>query len=143
MTLRLPAAAREEVLSHARERAPEEVVGVFGGTLDAEAGGADGPTAVVETVHQARNVADRPSVRYEIDAEEQYTIMRTIEDAGREIVGFYHSHPEGPLAPSQTDADRAAWPDRSYVIASLAGEPALASWRWTGEVFESEELVVE
>lgn len=137
MTIRLPSDRREEVLAHAGEGAPAEVVGVFGGSR-----GEDGE-AVVETVHRATNVADRPRVRYAIGAEEQYAIMTGIEDAGREVVGFYHSHPGGPLAPSPTDADRATWPGRSYVIVSLAGEPALGSWRWTGDRFQLEELVVD
>lgn len=144
MTLRLPAGNREEMLAHAREGAPEEVVGVFGGARDVATGGGVGAeaTAVVETVHRAANAADRPRTRYAIGAEEQFALMQTIEDAGRDVIGFYHSHPEGPLAPSPTDADRAAWPGRSYVIVSLAGEPALGSWRWSGEAFEREPLEV-
>lgn len=136
MTLRLPSACRDEVVAHAREGAPEEVVGVLGGRRE-------GGDAVVEAVHRADNVADRPRVRYAMGAEEQYAIMTAVEDAGRDVVGFYHSHPEGPLTPSPTDAERATWPGRSYVIVALAGEPALGSWRWTGEAFEEENLVVD
>jgi proteasome lid subunit RPN8/RPN11 len=135
MTLRMPVAVRDEVVVHAREGAPEEVVGAFGGER--------GDPAVVETVHRAENVADRPRVRYEMDPEEQFSLLRGIEGSGREVVGFYHSHPRGPLEPSATDADRAAWPDRSYVIVSLAGDAELGSWRWTGERFEREPVLVD
>ena len=48
----------------------------------------------------------------------------------RELLGFYHSHPDHPARPSQYDLDH-AWPVFSYVIVSvregLAAE--LTSWR--------------
>lgn len=131
--IRIPDDCRREVVAHAREGAPEEVVGVLGG--------ARGDPATVETVHRAENVADTPGTRYEVDPVEQLELMDEIEAAGRDVVGFYHSHPRGPLEPSATDARMAAWPDRSYVVVSLSGEPELGSWRWTGEVFEREAVV--
>lgn len=50
--------------------------------------------------------------------------------AGRELVGFYHSHPDHPAIPSQYDLDH-AWPNLSYVIVSVRnGTPVdLRSWR--------------
>jgi proteasome lid subunit RPN8/RPN11 len=35
-----------------------------------------------------------------------------------DVVGFYHSHPDHPAAPSQFDLDH-AWPSYSYVIVSV------------------------
>jgi len=56
---------------------------------------------------------------------EQYARARDLE-----IVGFYHSHPDSPAAPSQYDLDH-AWPFFSYIIVSVrAGKPeAMTSWR--------------
>lgn len=129
--IRLPADAREEILAHAREGDPEEVCGILGGER--------GDPATVETVHRATNAADTPGTRYEIAPAEQFELMEDVESAGREVVGFYHSHPRGPLAPSHTDADLAAWPGRSYLIASLP-DGEIGSWRWTGEHFEREKV---
>ena len=39
------------------------------------------------------------------------------------LAGFYHSHPDHPARPSQTDLDN-AWPNFVYVIVSVAGRHA-------------------
>ncbi|ERG95443.1 Mov34/MPN/PAD-1 family protein [Haloquadratum walsbyi] len=41
-----------------------------------------------------------------------------IHKTGREVVGSYHSHPDGPLTPSETDTARAMWSGYSYLILS-------------------------
>ncbi|MDR2342687.1 MAG: M67 family metallopeptidase [Campylobacteraceae bacterium] len=48
---------------------------------------------------------------------------------GYEILGFYHSHPDHPSAPSKYDLDH-AWPFYSYVIVSVEKGEAklLTSW---------------
>ena len=119
----LPTAVREAILEQAREGRPEESCGVLGGEFDPDG------TSRVRSQYQAENVAEEPRTRYEIDPEQQLRIFERLEDRGEEIVGFYHSHPRGPPRPSATDAARATWPDRSYVIVSL--EPLeVGSWRW-------------
>lgn len=129
----------EAVLTHARTGAPKEVCGVLGGTRDDATG-----DSRVRSVHRTANVADRPRTAYRIDPAEQYDAMRDIEARGEEIVGFYHSHPTGPAHPSATDRDRATWNGYSYVIVALTDdEPSVGSWRWTGEAFEPESVVVE
>jgi proteasome lid subunit RPN8/RPN11 len=142
----IPEAVRDGILTHAREGAPEEVCGVLSGTENAD-DHHDEADHRVEVHHPAENVAERPRTRYEIDPREQLELMETIEDAGREVVGFYHSHPEGPAGPSATDSAQATWPGRSYVIVSLGGEngdseASLGSWRWTGEEFVKETVRV-
>lgn len=125
------------IVEHAEQGGSAEVCGVLGGLFDDE-------HSVVESVHRATNVAEAPDSRYLIDPAEQLEIMEHIEDSGEEVVGFYHSHPSGPPRPSATDADRAAWPDRSYVVVSLEGRPTANSWRWGGDEagFEPESLEV-
>ncbi|PGF16391.1 hypothetical protein CP556_09870 [Natrinema sp. CBA1119] len=141
----LPTTAREAILERAREGKPEEICGVLGGEYEP-----DGRSRVLSQ-YPAENVAEAPRRRYEIDPERQLRIFECLEDRGEEIVGFYHSHPRGPPRPSATDAARATWPDRTYLIVSL--EPLeVGSWRWRtggdganapGDRFEREQLVVE
>ena len=136
MTLVLPAAIREGMVEHARTGAPEEVVGVLAGDHG------DGES-VAERRYPAENAASAPETRYEIAPDEELELLQRVDEAGLDVVGFYHSHPRGPLAPSETDARLAAWPRYSYVILSLAGDAAeLGSWRWTGETFEREPVEV-
>jgi proteasome lid subunit RPN8/RPN11 len=134
--LELPDSFREDILAHAREGAPEEVVGVLAGTRGDD-------TSTVEGVYKADNAAETPETRYEIAPAEELDLLERIDEAGLDVVGFYHSHPRGPAAPSETDARLAAWPGRSYAIVSLADEaPGIGSWRWTGEAFEAEAVEI-
>lgn len=139
--LSLPRDAYDGILAHAESGGDEEVCGVLAGERRE---GADGATeeAFVETIHRAENVADTPETRYLIDPEAQLAIIEAVEDAGREVVGFYHSHPRGPPVPSETDAERAAWPGYSYAICVPGERPYLGSWRWTGEAFEREAVAL-
>ena len=139
-TITIPERIRDEIVAHARECAPEEVCGILAGSRTET-------EHRVEARHQADNVAETPRTRYEIDPREQLDLLEEIEAAGRDVVGFYHSHPHGPAGPSATDAAQATWPDRSYVIVSLedgdggeSREASVGSWRWTGEEFVAEEI---
>jgi proteasome lid subunit RPN8/RPN11 len=149
----IPESVREEMITHAREGAPEEVCGILAGVRGkSEEDESEEDESRVEECHPAENVAENPRVRYEIDPREQLELMEAIEESGREVVGFYHSHPRGPAGPSATDAVQATWPDRSYVIVSLEGseedvsdegDVSVGSWRWTGEEFVEESVRVE
>lgn len=135
--LSLPRAAYDDILAHAAG-SDEEICGILAG----ERGDDGADESRVEAVHRATNVADDPRTRYLIDPEEQLRLIEEIEDGGREVVGFYHSHPEGPALPSETDAERAAWPGYSYAICVPGERPYLGSWRWTGERFEREAVAL-
>jgi len=130
----LPSSVRDTIVDRAREGSPEEICGVFGGEYDA-----DGPSQV-RSQYPAENVADRPRTRYRIDPEEQFAIFERLDARGEEIVGFYHSHPDGPPRPSKTDTELATWPDRSYVILSLAPF-AIGSWRWRQDATDGDDTV--
>ena len=137
MTLVIPSPIRDAVREHARSGAPAEIVGVLAGHRDTS-------KSTVSRAYRARNVADRSGTRYEIDPGEEIELLERIDAAGLDCVGFYHSHPEGPAAPSETDARLAAWPGYSYLIVSLEAEPAdVGSWRWDGDRFECEEVRTE
>jgi proteasome lid subunit RPN8/RPN11 len=134
--LELPAAVRDEIVAHARDGAPEEAVGVLAGRRGEN-------RSSVERVYKAENAAETPETRYEIAPAEELDLLERIDEAGFDVVGFYHSHPRGPAGPSETDARLAAWPGHSYVIVSLAGDAAdIGSWRWTGEAFDSEPVEI-
>ena len=134
-----PRAVYDEVVSRAFDGDEAEVCGVLAGTR----GDGDEPS-IVARAHEAENVAETPRTRYRIDPEELLELIDGIEAAGRDVVGFYHSHPAGPTRPSETDAERATWPDRSYVICALDGHPFVGSWRWRAEdeTFEQETVSV-
>ncbi|MGH8508908.1 MAG: Mov34/MPN/PAD-1 family protein, partial [Gammaproteobacteria bacterium] len=62
---------------------------------------------------------------------------------GLEIVGVWHSHPDHPAEPSETDR-AAAWEGWSYLIVSVArdGINAIRSWRRDAGQFYEEDVVL-
>lgn len=154
-TLVLSAAVREAIDRHAREGVPHEICGVLTGTRNAESDGADTSDATdamdatdatddpdrVTGHRPVDNVADSPRTRYELAPEATLATIEDVEAAGDDVVGFYHSHPVGPLEPSATDERRATWP--GYVYAIVVPGEGVGAWRWTGERFVVLDLEVE
>lgn len=102
---------------HAAAAYPNECVGVLLGDWD--------HATDVRTVREVRslaNVSDQPQRGYRVDPRAVMELMRA-ERPGAVVLGFYHSHPDCPARPSETDRRDAA-PDFSYVILSVyAGTP--------------------
>lgn len=110
---------------HAAEAFPEECCGFLLGRAPA----ADG--ASVDTVLPARNEASGArGSRYLISPEAVLRARRRAGELGLEVVGYYHSHPDGTAEPSAHDLED-AWPATTYLILPVVrgapGEPR--SWR--------------
>jgi desampylase len=104
--------AHDDIVAHARETAPAECCGLLVGAGD----------RVAETV-RAANVDVNPN-RFEIDPGDHIRARRAARATGREVLGFYHSHPHSSATPSPSDRAEALYPDHLYLIVSLRGEPA-------------------
>jgi len=89
----------DAILRHARSGHPFEVCGVL---LGRNGGIVDGVVTV------ANRETEAPRVRYQIAPEDLLRIQREARDTGREVLGFYHSHPDHPARPSETDRRIAA-----------------------------------
>lgn len=114
--MRIARTLLDQIVSHAREEAPNECCGIVSG--------ADGEAT---RVYPARN-ADASPLRYTLHPSDQIRIMNEIEERGEEIAAIYHSHTKTPASPSQTDINLAEnWPDPLYLICSLAdgGDPSV------------------
>ena len=124
----------DEIVSHAREDAPNECCGLVSGS--------DGRAT---RVYRARN-AERSPLRYTIHPTDQLRIMNEIEERGEEIAAIYHSHTRTSAEPSQTDVNLAEnWPDPLYLICSLADpkDAELRGFAIRGGVVEEVDLDVE
>jgi proteasome lid subunit RPN8/RPN11 len=55
---------------------------------------------------------------YEIAPEELFRLIKEIRAAGLQMLGIYHSHPNGENSPSERDIERAYYPDAAYFIVS-------------------------
>jgi [CysO sulfur-carrier protein]-S-L-cysteine hydrolase len=104
----------DEIVAHAREDAPNECCGLVAGR--------DGAATAV---HRVANEFASP-FRYQLEGQQQYNLMKEIEQRGDELAGIYHSHTRSEAYPSQTDINQAKWwPDPLYLICSIAGEEPL------------------
>lgn len=123
MTILLSKDQVRAIEDHARTTFPEECCGLLLGMA--------GKRKRVLEVRPARNVAEsNRGRRYMIDPTEILAAERDASRDGREILGFYHSHPNHPAAPSDFDLSHAAWPGYSYVILSIVDRNPkdIASW---------------
>ena len=124
MSLRLRAVHTEQVHTHLCKAYPEEGCGVL-------VGRDEGERRIVEQVIPLDNRReDARSTRYLIPPEQLLHVERAARDAGLDVLGFFHSHPDHPARPSAFDLEH-AWPYYSYLIVSVVQGRAVkaASWR--------------
>jgi proteasome lid subunit RPN8/RPN11 len=107
----LPDALQRQLADEARAAYPRECCGLIEGVRAGE-------TIEAVALHPTRNLASA-SDRFEIDPAEHIRLLRTLRGTGREIVGCYHSHPDGEPKPSPRDRDSAHDEDFVWLIAGL------------------------
>ena len=101
--MRIAQALVEKMLAHARGGYPNEACGMFLG----RPAGAE-PALVEDVVPVENRETEKPRVRYAIAPEDHIRIDREAQKRGLEILGYFHSHPDHPALPSETDRQRAA-----------------------------------
>ena len=121
MTLSLSETLADEVRREGALAYPAECCGVL-------AGRAGEVKEVVHLVPMANRRTDDPH-RYLITPDDVRRVTAEVRASGLEVLGYYHSHPDHPAAPSAFDTEH-AWPWYSYVIVSVQqGRAAqLSSW---------------
>ncbi|HEY1837544.1 MAG TPA: M67 family metallopeptidase [Rhizomicrobium sp.] len=94
-SLALCAILRAQIAHEAKSAFPRECCGLIEGYRD-------GSRIVATRLHAARNVAAEPD-RFEIDPGAHVALLKTLRGTQREIIGCYHSHPNGRAEPSARD----------------------------------------
>ena len=116
-TLKISHENLSRIIEHARRDYPYEACGLVGGWDN-----------VADEIIPVPNIADSPRVRFEMDRRAMIAAIIALQSAQKEVVAIYHSHPESPAEPSQTDIAQATWPDAIYLIVSLAADPVIRAW---------------
>lgn len=135
VTLHLPQNVRLEILAWAESSYPFEGCGLL-------VGRAEGVERRVSRATRAHNInTERPHDRYELAPEDFLVAEKAAAEAGLELIGAWHSHPDQAASPSKTDLDL-AWPEWSYVIVKVRHGQAvdLRSWRQEDGTFREEAL---
>ena len=94
----------------------------------------------VEAARPAANVAADPRRRFEIDPQALVDMHRAAREGGPSVIGYYHSHPTGLAAPSDTDRAMAAGDGTVWAI---VGEDGVTFWRDGRDGFEPLPYTVE
>ena len=133
LTIWLPRALHDAIVAQCLAELPLEGCGLLLGERQ-------GASATVLEARPARNVR-ASATQYEIEPEAVLAADRAAREAGRMLIGAWHSHPGGAPVPSAQDRAE-AWPDWCYLVVGLAKPtaPELRAWRLLGESFVEDVL---
>lgn len=109
MSLYISQSDIERLRECARRAHPQECCGLLIG----ERRGGNGH---VEAIIPAENIAEGDRTKnYQIDWKTLFETVRRTRHETKDIIGFYHSHPDGSVEPSRKDTE-SAWVRHSYVL---------------------------
>jgi proteasome lid subunit RPN8/RPN11 len=117
--LALDAGVAAAIRRHGEEPYPH----VCCGALVGGAGRARAGVALPNTTEEG------PRRRFLVRPSDYRLAEQRAREAGGELMGFYHSHPDHPARPSQYDLDH-AWPNFAYVIVAVASGAARDMTVW-------------
>ena len=98
-----------QLIQHAQEGYPHEVVGILAG---------EPQTHTVHVVHPLINEKGTTHNRYKVSALALMSAEQALEEQGHTILGYYHSHPDHSAQYSEYDREHAL-PNMSYLIISV------------------------
>jgi proteasome lid subunit RPN8/RPN11 len=116
----LDADAEQEIRRHGAETYPNECCGALIANGD----------RIVEAYRLPNTTAEGARRRFMIGPGDYRLAEARARARHGTLAGFYHSHPDHPARPSETDLAQ-AWPNLTYIIVAVrAGTPEdLKSWR--------------
>jgi proteasome lid subunit RPN8/RPN11 len=115
----------EALAEAARRGYPREVCGLLVGSRSRSDG-----TIEIARAEPATNLEqERAADRYRLDPRDFLAIDKAARHDGFDVVGVWHTHPDHPAGPSDTDLE-AAWPDYLYLIISVAGGETIRMRAW-------------
>jgi proteasome lid subunit RPN8/RPN11 len=117
--LTIPSDAADRIRRHGQETYPHECCGAILGAAG----------RVADIVPLPNTTEEGPRRRFLVRPSDYRLAERRASEAGAELLGFYHSHPDHPARPSQYDLDH-AWPTFAYIIVSVANGRAADMTVW-------------
>lgn len=120
--MKITDAQLKQIYAHAAETYPYECFGFLVGRFDA--GG------LVGRAVRGTNLNTERADRFEMDPQEFVQVEKSADDEGQNVIGFYHSHPDWPAIPSQTDITW-AWEGSYYLIVSVHEGRPLHTGVWS------------
>jgi proteasome lid subunit RPN8/RPN11 len=115
----------DQIRDHGADAYPEEGCGFLLGTVTE-----DGDNRVTAVRRATNRHPEWRTRRYQLTADDYREADAAAQEQGLDVVGIYHSHPDHPARPSETDLEEATFPGYTYVIVSVQdGTPdELTAW---------------
>ena len=134
MKLEIPQNLVAKIAAAAAHALPNECCGLIEGVRE-ESGWR------VLALHETKNLAEDKRAHFLIDPEAQFQLLRSLRGTEREIIGCYHSHPEGEPTPSATDLASAADEDFLWLIAASGNGQSLRAFVFQAKSFQPVQLI--
>ena len=127
----IPIEISKKILGYVMEKFPEEACGLLAGH----------DNKVINEFLIANHL--HSPVKYSMDPMELYQALEKIEANQIELLGIFHSHPQGPSRPSETDIKEFLYPG----VATIICFPESNVWKMKAFLIENDwyteiELVV-
>jgi proteasome lid subunit RPN8/RPN11 len=106
--VKIPHSLVAAMVAHAEETYPEECCGILAGV-----------NSVPSHLYRAQNIHATPKIFFEMAPKEQFWAFKNMRHNDLNLVAIYHSHPETPARPSQSDIRLAYDPEPYYLLVSL------------------------
>jgi len=116
----------DAIRRHGADAYPEEGCGFLLGAVTA-----DGENRVRDTYPLDNRTDDDRTRRYELTAADYREADAAAREQDLDVVGVYHSHPDHPARPSETDLEKATFPGYTYVIVAVHNATPQALTAWT------------
>jgi proteasome lid subunit RPN8/RPN11 len=130
----------DKIKKHGEQTYPHECCGFLLGTRGGERN-------VLEEAYPAENERqESQETRYLITPQQYKRADDYARSRGLGVIGYYHSHPDHPAAPSGYDLDHSCWPGESYIIVAVERGKAAALNSFTKPDytrFEQEEIIID
>lgn len=142
--IRLTSEQLRQIADHGAAEYPNECCGLLVGDDES-----DGSITVVRVVPSPNVASERRADRFEVDPQIRIDLeieLRDRRDRRDRIIGHYHSHPDHPARPSETDLERALEPELIWLIISVeegrAGAPRAYKLDSGGDGFTEVEISI-
>ena len=111
----LPKTLFKRIYEYGYQSYPEECVGALIGSLELN------KFTIEDLLPIENNSSENRKRRYKVESRDYLSAEKKADSLGKMLIGFYHSHPNHPARPSQTDLDFAL-PNFVYIIVSIKAE---------------------
>tara|TARA_B100000315_G_C14560171_1_gene580112 strand:- start:934 stop:1371 length:438 start_codon:yes stop_codon:yes gene_type:complete len=103
----------KQIQAEAETAYPAECCGLLVGNIR------DDSHRVTRVVPSPNIIADQAKDRFEIDPQIHIDLERELRGSSDQIIGHYHSHPDHPPIPSETDLKMTYGPTLIWLIAAV------------------------